>query len=293
MTVENEYRLVPVVPTKEMMLNGSACQHHDHDDLSCIQRDMRRGIWEKMIAAAPTPPAGGEIDNSPDGVKLEVFEIVCKERDALKAEVARLATENSEIESAAITYIEDMQEAQHENERLTELFKVGMMLDGNMRVYGDWQSIRKAQEILAERDALQSDLTKARELLADIIAGSGTSPGANKRYGAIREFMKGKQSVVASPLYKMGNCMACGRDLIVCQCADQSAPATNTSGKAHCPHCGICHTSEETCDEAKARIASLAPRCPDCGYTEQDCREQMDHHLCGLPDPAPAAKDGE
>lgn len=30
------------------------------------------------------------------------------------------------------------------------------------------------------------------------------------------------------------------------------------------------------------------PSCPGCGYTEQDCREQMDHHLCGLPEPAPA-----
>lgn len=58
--MSQEWKLVPVVPTKEMMLNGSACQHHDHDDLSCIQRDMRRGIWDKMIAAAPVPPAGGD-----------------------------------------------------------------------------------------------------------------------------------------------------------------------------------------------------------------------------------------
>lgn len=39
----------------------------------------------------------------------------------------------------------------------------------------------------------------------------------------------------------------------------QSAPATNNSGKAHCPHDGICHTSEETCAEAQARIAAIAP----------------------------------
>ncbi|MEO6678749.1 MAG: hypothetical protein ABIO21_15395 [Pseudomonas sp.] len=36
----------------------------------------------------------------------------------LKAENERLVAENTDIESAAITYIEDMQEAQHENERL-------------------------------------------------------------------------------------------------------------------------------------------------------------------------------
>ena len=80
------------------------------------------------------------------------------ERDQLKAENERLSTENSEIESAAITYIEDMQEAQRENARLTELFTVGMTLDGNLRVYGDWQSVRKAQEILAERDQLRAEI---------------------------------------------------------------------------------------------------------------------------------------
>lgn len=80
------------------------------------------------------------------------------ENEQLKAENERLSTENSEIESAAITYIEDMQEAQRENARLTELFTVGMTLDGNLRVYGDWQSVRKAQEILAERDQLRAEI---------------------------------------------------------------------------------------------------------------------------------------
>ena len=84
------------------------------------------------------------------------------ERDQLKAENERLSTENSEIESAAITYIEDMQEAQRENARLTELFTVGMTLDGNLRVYGDWQSVRKAQEILAERDQLRAEVAGLR-----------------------------------------------------------------------------------------------------------------------------------
>jgi len=85
-----------------------------------------------------------------------------RERDQLKAENERLSTENSEIESAAITYIEDMQEAQRENARLTELFTVGMTLDGNLRVYGDWQSVRKAQEILAERDQLRAEIAGLR-----------------------------------------------------------------------------------------------------------------------------------
>lgn len=34
--------------------------------------------------------------------------------------------------------------------------------------------------------------------------------------------------------------------------------ATNTSDKAHCPNCGICHTREETCIEARGRVGGAA-----------------------------------
>lgn len=37
------------------------------------------------------------------------------------------------------------------------------------------------------------------------------------------------------------------------------AERTNTSGKAHCPHDGICHTSNETCAQAMARVAQIDP----------------------------------
>lgn len=30
--------------------------------------------------------------------------------------------------------------------------------------------------------------------------------------------------------------------------------ATNTSDQAHCPNCGICHTREETCIDARERV---------------------------------------
>ena len=39
----------------------------------------------------------------------------------------------------------------------------------------------------------------------------------------------------------------------------QDAQRTNNSGNAHCPHDGICHTSDETCAEARARIDSVKP----------------------------------
>lgn len=32
---------------------------------------------------------------------------------------------------------------------------------------------------------------------------------------------------------------------------------TNTSGKAHCPHCAVCHTAEETCIQALRRVLAL------------------------------------
>lgn len=41
---------------------------------------------------------------------------------------------------------------------------------------------------------------------------------------------------------------------------------------------------------ALSASAEPIPRCPGCGYTYQDCREQMDHYLCGLPEPS-APKD--
>lgn len=38
------------------------------------------------------------------------------------------------------------------------------------------------------------------------------------------------------------------------------AVTTNVTSNAHCPHCGICHTHDETCATARARIASLTSR---------------------------------
>ncbi|WP_395601189.1 hypothetical protein AB4P95_30220 (plasmid) [Pseudomonas sp. A1437] len=38
---------------------------------------------------------------------------------------------------------------------------------------------------------------------------------------------------------------------------EEGATATNTSGKAHCPNCAVCHTSEETCVIALKRFNSL------------------------------------
>jgi hypothetical protein len=37
----------------------------------------------------------------------------------------------------------------------------------------------------------------------------------------------------------------------------QSTQVTNTSGHAHCPHCAVCHTAEETCVQALRRLLAL------------------------------------
>ncbi|MBX8557054.1 hypothetical protein K5D56_21555 [Pseudomonas cichorii] len=39
-----------------------------------------------------------------------------------------------------------------------------------------------------------------------------------------------------------------------------AAELTNTSGQAHCPHCAVCHTAEETCIQALRRVLSLYER---------------------------------
>lgn len=41
----------------------------------------------------------------------------------------------------------------------------------------------------------------------------------------------------------------------------------------HCTLCGIRYEEH--------------PRCHACGYTYCDCQMQLDHHLCGEPNPAP------
>lgn len=60
-------------------------------------------------------------------------------------------------------------------------------------------------------------------------------------------------------------------------------------------HCKfwIDHPYLEAIADVEVELRALLdspPRCPGCGYTEQDCREQMDHYLCGMPEPEPANK---
>lgn len=57
-TLPEGWQLVPMEPTREMMLHKSGCDHHAHDDLSCPARRTRATIWAHMLAAAPKQEGG-------------------------------------------------------------------------------------------------------------------------------------------------------------------------------------------------------------------------------------------
>lgn len=55
--VPDGYALVPIEPTKEMMLHKSGCQRHAWDDADCPMRQTRRLVWGRMIEAVPKQEA--------------------------------------------------------------------------------------------------------------------------------------------------------------------------------------------------------------------------------------------
>ncbi len=55
--IPDGYALVPVEPTKEMMLHKSGCQRHAWDDADCPMRQTRRLVWSRMIEAVPKQEA--------------------------------------------------------------------------------------------------------------------------------------------------------------------------------------------------------------------------------------------
>ncbi|MEH5097491.1 hypothetical protein PO486_06285 [Atlantibacter hermannii] len=55
--IPDGYALVPVEPTKEMMLHKSGCQRHAWDDADCPMRQTRRLVWGRMIEAVPKQEA--------------------------------------------------------------------------------------------------------------------------------------------------------------------------------------------------------------------------------------------
>jgi hypothetical protein len=61
------------------------------------------------------------------------------------------------------------------------------------------------------------------------------------------------------------------------QCADGSRCVSPTTG-----------CRNDSCAKRIAiELKGDPPRCPKCGYSYEDCRTHMDHHLCGEPEPKP------
>lgn len=108
---------------------------------------------------------------------------------------------------------------------------IGTMMKPNAD--GNWIAAEDFDRVTAERDALQQRLTAADER-ADVLEGL-----LCLARGAIGE---NQWTLLTKDIDAM---------------LSQDARRTNNSGSAHCPHDGICHTGDETCAEALARIASL------------------------------------
>lgn len=91
-----------------------------------------------------------------------------------------------------------------------------------------------------------------------------TSPRLEKRYIVVKIKDLGKQAAFA-----LRRCIddygIATVDCVVVEADDRNYSTvvdmvvTNNSNNAHCPNCGICHTSEETCNEAKTRFEAVMP----------------------------------
>ncbi len=342
MTVENEYRLVPVEPTEDML--RAIRDHADtHPEIA----------FQAMLAATPAPPAGGDVEvqrwhpqKTPIGtimrphvegdfvtledhcahvtrlqaeveqqLKLKMIlaervtnaedncSVYRAERDALKAEVGRLknlphgqilaeSAARHLLDSGAANFVGDVLSIDVDDgttkfEIVVTTQKVGAKSPG---------------EVCHE---LQSELTKARELLAEVIDGTGTSPGANKRYGKIRAYL------ASVPTCK--TCKGTGKEYdgaahtcTVCNgsgLAHQSAPATT---------CATCQGTKLVDDGEINHYPYGSPfscgpvkcvkDCPDCvPAAKPDDPDKCEHSYAnnlGCPEcgevfkAAPAAKDG-
>lgn len=58
----------------------------------------------------------------------------------------------------------------------------------------------------------------------------------------------------------------------------RTADTINTSGHAHCPHCAVCHTAEETCIQALRRVLALYERTEQSSLPAQPLRMYVSCH---------------
>ncbi|MGF6667401.1 hypothetical protein [Pseudomonas monsensis] len=97
--------------------------------------------------------------------------------------------------------------------------------EGGIVDEGPWVESEDFDRVTAERDALQQRVTAADEradvlegALRELLEGTGSSPGANKKYGKARAVLEGlgkkEDSRICSPAnphnYHLGECIKCG-----------------------------------------------------------------------------------
>lgn len=58
--------------------------------------------------------------------------------------------------------------------------------------------------------------------------------------------------------------------------SDHTTGLINTSGNAHCPHCGVCHTADESCIQALQRVLALYEKRQPPPSTGNGCAEPGD-----------------
>ena len=159
--MSQEFKLVPVKLTEEML--ESAGEY----------RLIVKCCWPGMLAAAPAPPAGGEV-----AILATVYQFgslvrtggVLRSVELDRAHVTRLQAELSKADYTNKILMEQAAELGDLLESLTA------ERDGLLAEQKDWQKLQKRTEdqfyeALASRDALQSELTKALERIADLERG--------------------------------------------------------------------------------------------------------------------------
>ncbi len=196
--MSTEYRVVPVEPTEEMIAaveyDSYTFATGDEEWIGCVSEDMAREIYMNMLAAAPVPPAveipfpgyppvpedrklppaGGEPevviaiirdlcetepDDSPNAVHVRISElesILTWHVTRLQAEVERLTAVAKETEAQYVHYFEVATHVIAERDALKAELRC---TQGHHNKLSD--------DFGAYRDHMESELTKARELLRE------------------------------------------------------------------------------------------------------------------------------
>lgn len=110
-------------------------------------------------------------------------------------------------------------------------------------------SIYKHAALVSKAEALTAADEQLGSMKAELAWQESDNADLRKRVDVLEGVLRELRTIMKDKPVAMGRIDA----------ALKPAERTNTSGKAHCPHDGICHTSNETCAQAMARVAQIEP----------------------------------